>query len=188
MHKRPVFGHSIEFVQHREYTTGDDIRHLDWKSWSKTDRYYIKQYEAETNLRCDLVDRRQRLDALRPRGAQQVRLRLHRRGLPRLLALPPAGRRVAASPSTRQSAGSSRPRSRMEHMDAIVKAMDVGRPREKTDILGRAPPRHQSIPGSGMVVIISDFLTDREPLLKGLEMLASGGTTSSSSTSSTTRR
>src|SRR6266851_9647147 len=55
MHRSPVFGHSIEFVQHREYTLGDDIRHLDWKVWSKTDRYYIKQYEAETNLRCNLV-------------------------------------------------------------------------------------------------------------------------------------
>ncbi len=42
-------------MQHREYTTGDDIRHLDWKVWSKTDRFYIKQYEAETNLRCNLV-------------------------------------------------------------------------------------------------------------------------------------
>src|SRR5260370_1389367 len=55
MHKSPFFGHSVEFVQHREYTSGDDIRHLDWKVWSKTDRYYIKQFEAETNLRCTLV-------------------------------------------------------------------------------------------------------------------------------------
>ena len=55
MHKSPFFGHSIEFVQHREYTPGDDIRHLDWKVWSKTDRFYIKQYEAETNLRSTLV-------------------------------------------------------------------------------------------------------------------------------------
>src|SRR5919109_3077293 len=55
MHKSPVFGHSVEFVQHREYTPGDDIRHLDWKVWSKTDRYYVKQYEAETNLRSSLV-------------------------------------------------------------------------------------------------------------------------------------
>ena len=55
MHKSPLFGHSIEFVQHREYTAGDDIRHLDWKVWSKTDRFYIKQYEAETNLRTTLV-------------------------------------------------------------------------------------------------------------------------------------
>src|SRR5206468_4010991 len=55
MHKSPFFGHSVEFVQHREYTSGDDIRHLDWKVWSKTDRFYVKQFEAETNLRCTLV-------------------------------------------------------------------------------------------------------------------------------------
>ena len=55
MHRSPFFGHSVEFVQHREYTAGDDIRHLDWKVWSKTDRFYIKQYEEETNLRCTLV-------------------------------------------------------------------------------------------------------------------------------------
>src|SRR5271167_3208776 len=55
MHKSPFFGHSIEFVQHREYTHGDDIRHLDWKVWSKTDKFYIKQFEAETNTRTQLV-------------------------------------------------------------------------------------------------------------------------------------
>jgi len=55
MHKSPFFGHSVEFVQHREYVRGDDLRRLDWKVWSKTDRFYIKQFEAETNLRCTLV-------------------------------------------------------------------------------------------------------------------------------------
>ena len=55
MHKSPFFGHSVEFVQHRDYVAGDDIRYLDWKVWSKTDRFYIKQFEAETNLRCTFV-------------------------------------------------------------------------------------------------------------------------------------
>src|SRR4051794_38203024 len=55
MHRSPFFGHSVEFVQHRDYTAGDDIRHLDWKVWSKTDKFYIKQYEEETNLRSHLV-------------------------------------------------------------------------------------------------------------------------------------
>src|SRR5262249_18836365 len=55
MHRSPFFGHSVEFVQHRDYTAGDDIRHLDWKVWSKTDKYYIKQFEEETKLRCQLV-------------------------------------------------------------------------------------------------------------------------------------
>src|SRR3982751_2499719 len=55
MHKSPFFGHSVEFVQHRDYTPGDDIRHLDWKVWSKTDKFYIKQFEEETNLRSTIV-------------------------------------------------------------------------------------------------------------------------------------
>src|SRR5256714_14556416 len=50
MHRSPFFGHSVEFVQHRDYTPGDDIRHLDWKVWSKTDKFYIKQFEEEPNL------------------------------------------------------------------------------------------------------------------------------------------
>ncbi len=52
MHKSPFHGFSVEFAQHREYVPGDDIRHIDWKVWSKSDRLYIKQYEEETNLRC----------------------------------------------------------------------------------------------------------------------------------------
>ena len=55
MHRSPFFGHSVEFAQHRDYVRGDDIRHLDWKVWSKTDRYYIKQFEEETNLRSTIV-------------------------------------------------------------------------------------------------------------------------------------
>src|SRR6478752_9719800 len=54
-HRSPFRGFAVEFAQHREYVPGDDIRHLDWKVWSKTDRYYVKQFEAETNLRATLV-------------------------------------------------------------------------------------------------------------------------------------
>src|SRR5688500_2202659 len=48
-HKSPFRGFAVEFSQHREYAPGDDIRHLDWKVLGRTDRYYIKQYEQETN-------------------------------------------------------------------------------------------------------------------------------------------
>ncbi len=50
LHKSPYHGFSVEFAQHREYSPGDDLRHVDWKVWSKTDKYYLKQYEEETNL------------------------------------------------------------------------------------------------------------------------------------------
>ena len=49
-HKSPYHGFAIEFAQHREYTAGDDIRHLDWKVLGRTERYYIKQYEQVPNL------------------------------------------------------------------------------------------------------------------------------------------
>src|SRR6187431_31944 len=50
-HKSPYHGFSVEFAEHREYTPGDDLKHLDWRVFAKSDRYYIKQYEEETNLR-----------------------------------------------------------------------------------------------------------------------------------------
>jgi len=49
-HKSPFRGFSVEFVQHREYVPGDDIRHIDWKSYGRSDRYTVKQYEQETNF------------------------------------------------------------------------------------------------------------------------------------------
>ena len=55
MHCSPHFGRSVEFVQHRQYAWGDDLRDVDWKVWAKQDRYYVKQYEADTNLRCTLL-------------------------------------------------------------------------------------------------------------------------------------
>ncbi|HEB54145.1 MAG TPA: DUF58 domain-containing protein [bacterium] len=54
MHKSPYRGFSVEFAQHREYVPGDDLRHLDWKIFGKSDRFVIKQYEEETNLRAHL--------------------------------------------------------------------------------------------------------------------------------------
>lgn len=54
-HKSPYQGISVEFAEHREYVPGDDVRHVDWKVFAKTDKYYLKQYEQETNLVCNLV-------------------------------------------------------------------------------------------------------------------------------------
>lgn len=55
LHKSPYHGFSVEFAEHRQYMPGDEIKHVDWKIYAKTDRYYIKQYEEETNLKSYLV-------------------------------------------------------------------------------------------------------------------------------------
>jgi uncharacterized protein (DUF58 family) len=54
-HRSPYRGQSVEFAEHREYAAGDDLRYVDWKVFGKTDRVYLKQFEAETNLSCYLV-------------------------------------------------------------------------------------------------------------------------------------
>ena len=54
-HKSPYHGFSVEFAEHRAYGPGDEIRHVDWKLYGKTDRYYVKQYEEETNLKAYIL-------------------------------------------------------------------------------------------------------------------------------------
>ena len=54
-HRSPYHGFSVEFAEHRAYGSGDEIRHIDWKLFGKTDRLYVKQYEEETNLRAHLI-------------------------------------------------------------------------------------------------------------------------------------
>src|SRR5262245_66093768 len=55
LHKSPYHGFSVEFAEHREYVQGDDLKHLDWKVYGRTGRFYLKQYEEETNLTCWLL-------------------------------------------------------------------------------------------------------------------------------------
>jgi uncharacterized protein (DUF58 family) len=170
MHKSAVFGHSVEFVQHREYTPGDDIRHLDWKVWSKTDRFYIKQYEAETNLRCTLV-----VDVSESMHYGRGALNKYNYGCTiaaclgyLLLKQQDSVGLITFDSDVRQVVPS---RSAQTHMDAIVKAMDVSRPREKTDLEKILRRVAESIHGRGLIVIVSDMLADRGPLFRGLEML-----------------
>src|ERR1700760_4513055 len=55
LHKSPFKGFSVEFAEHRQYGPGDEIRHIDWRTYGKTDRYFVKEYEEETNLKAYLV-------------------------------------------------------------------------------------------------------------------------------------
>src|SRR6266436_2471263 len=55
LHKSPHHGQSVEFAEHKEYAPGDEIRHIDWRAFAKLDKYYVKRFEMETNLRALLV-------------------------------------------------------------------------------------------------------------------------------------
>jgi uncharacterized protein (DUF58 family) len=170
MHKSPFFGHSVEFVQHREYTPGDDIRHLDWKVWSKTDRFYVKQFEEETNLRCTLV-----VDVSESMHYGRGKLNKYNYACTiaaclgyLLLRQQDSAGLITFDSDVRQIVPA---RSQHNHIDALVKAMDVSRPREKTDLEKILRRVAESTPNRGMIVLVSDLLADREPLFRGLEML-----------------
>jgi len=170
MHKSPFFGHSVEFVQHREYVPGDDIRHLDWKVWSKTDRYYIKQFEEETNLRSTVV-----VDVSESMHYGRGPLNKYEYGCTiaaclayMLIRQQDAVGLITFDSDVRQVLPA---RSQQNHLDAVVKALHVSKPREKTDLERIFRRVAEQMHGRGMVVVVSDLLADREPMLRGLEML-----------------
>ena len=171
MHRSPFFGHSVEFVQHREYVAGDDIRDLDWKVWSKTDRYYIKQYEEDTNLRCHMV-----VDVSESMHYGRGALNKYEYGCTvgaclgyLLLQQQDSAGCITFDQDVRMVVPA---RSQQNHIEAIIRAMHVSKPREKTDIEKILRRVAESISGRGMICLVSDLLVDREPLFRGLEMLA----------------
>jgi uncharacterized protein (DUF58 family) len=170
MHRSPFFGHSVEFVQHREYTAGDDIRHLDWKAWSKTDKYFIKQYEAETNLRCQIV-----VDVSESMHYGRGALNKYEYACTAAACLAYLLIRQQDSVGLTTFDSDVRHvlphRASQTHLDAIVRTMNVSKPREKTDILRILKRVAETSNHRGMIVLFSDLLVDREPLIKGLEML-----------------
>jgi len=171
MHKSPFFGHSVEFVQHRDYTPGDDIRHLDWKVWSKTDRFYIKQFEAETNLRAMMIldvsesmrygkGPLNKYDYACTMAASLAYMLLHQ------------GDAVGCITFDSQLRNAVPARSQQTHLDAILQAMHVSKPAEKTNLELILKRVTDNLPGRGMVILISDLLTDRESFFRGLDLLA----------------
>ncbi len=176
MHKSPVYGQSVEFVQHREYVPGDDLRRIDWKVWQRSDKLVVKQYEAETNLRSYLV-----VDCSESMhyGWERCRRGV---GLNKAEYAATAAACLAYLTTKQQdSCGLITfdedvrqvvpPRSGLPHVDAIVKALHVSRPAAKTDILKIMQRVAESMPQRGLVALFSDLLVDRPPLFKGLEML-----------------
>ena len=170
MHRSPFYGHSVEFVQHREYVPGDDIRHLDWKAWSKTDKFFIKQYEAETNTRTHLV-----VDVSESMHYGRGPLNKYEYACTAAACLSylmirqqDAAGLIAFDNEVRQMLPA---RSAQSHLDAIIKTLHVSKPKEKTDIFKILRRVAEATPSRGMICIFSDLLVDREPLIKGLEML-----------------
>jgi len=174
LHRSPYFGQSVEFLQHREYTPGDDIRRIDWKVWSKTDRYYLKLYQEDTNLRTTLV-----VDASESMQFGSGTLTKYEYGCTLAAALTHLLLRQqdAVGLVTFDEAIRSRvpARSRQSHLHAILAALDAEAPAQKTEIYGVLRQVAEEQVHKGMIVIVSDLFVDRDSLFRGLRLLRHRG-------------
>lgn len=173
-HRSPYFGQSIEFAQHREYVAGDDIRRIDWKVWSKTDKYYIKQYEEETNLRTTLVvDVSESMQfGSGELSKYEYACRVAASIAYLLLRHSDAVGMVTFDSAIRQRVQQS---SKMNHLSPLLAALDATQPQQKTsisDVLFKVADEYNR---RGLIVIVSDLLADRAGLMKGLKLLRTRG-------------
>lgn len=174
MHRSPYFGQSVEFLQHREYAWGDDMRHVDWKVWAKQDRIYVKQYEEETNMRCTLL-----VDVSGSMRYGSGALNKYEYGSTvavslayLLLRQQDAVGCLSFDDSTRLAVPI---RSQRNHLHSVIRTLEVSDPRQKTDVYSVLNDVAEKYPRRGMVVLISDLLVERPGLFKGLKLLRQRG-------------
>ena len=169
-HKSPFRGFSVEFVQHREYVPGDDIRHIDWKGYGRSERYTIKQYEQETNYIGHIL-----LDASRSMfyGTGTTNKLEYSKLLAATIAYVVIHQRDSAGLSVFDDGWRTRvpPGGQPGHMLTVLQTLEDAEPRDKSSI---GPLLHDlaiQVRRRGLVFLISDCFDAVESLLGGLQHL-----------------
>lgn len=173
-HRSPYFGQSVEFVQHREYVPGDDVRRIDWKVWSKTDKVYVKLYEEDTNLRTTLI-----VDLSESMKFGSAATTKYDYGCTiaatlayLLLRQQDSVGLVAFDESIRTKVP---PHSKHTHLNDILAALEAEEPQQKTDMFDVLRHVAEEQGRRGMIVLVSDLLVPRPGLFKGLKLLRHRG-------------
>ena len=177
LHRSPRRGFSVEFAEHRMYQPGDDLRYVDWKIVGRNDRYYVKQFEEETNLRAMLVLDASRsmawsgdADLVLPKLAYAQRLvaalalvLLRQRDATGLIAFDEEVRAVTP------------PRARLAHWRQLLATLEGLRPGQGTAAEPALRRVVDHLRRRGLVVFVSDLLLDRTLALKALRFLRHRG-------------
>jgi uncharacterized protein (DUF58 family) len=167
VHKSPYKGFSVEFAEHRQYYPGDEIRHIDWRAYGKTDRYYIKEYEEETSLKAHLLVDASGSMAYKGKHASKYQyaqyiaaslayLMLHQRDAVGLGLHDTKIRKLIP------------PKASSKHLLQVINALQEARPSGETSM---APLWHglaEQFTRRGLVVILSDCFDNVEALLRAL--------------------
>ncbi|MBT3199502.1 MAG: DUF58 domain-containing protein [Phycisphaerales bacterium] len=169
LHRSPHKGFSVEFAEHREYAPGDDLRHLDWVAWARSDRYYIKQYEQETNLRAHIL-----LDASASMNYKHdAKITKFQYGCFLASCLTYLMCRQQDSVGMIAFDKDVRfhipPASSPAHMDRIFTTLEGLTPGGKTAVGDTFHNLANRIAKRGLVIIISDLYDDQSEILKALQ-------------------
>jgi uncharacterized protein (DUF58 family) len=170
MHRSPYFGQSVEFLQHRQYVPGDDLRRVDWKVWAKQDRLYLKQYEEDTDLRCCLLvdvsgsmeygsGPLTKCDYAITAAAALAYLLLRQQDAVGCAVFDEVIRQAIPL------------RTSTSHLTTIVRALEPRQPRDKTQLYDVLAKIAETYPRRGMMILISDLLVDPDDALRGLRLL-----------------
>jgi uncharacterized protein (DUF58 family) len=179
VHRSPMNGFSVEFAEHREYAPGDDPRYLDWKAYGRSDKFYLKQFEEETNLACYLL--LDVSDSMTYRGREAPMSKLeYARTVAAALAYLVLRQQDCVGLATFDTEVRSfvEPSGSPSHLEQIVRAMDGVSPRGRGPMRATAgqtdmaPVFHhlaERLGRRGIVIVLSDFFDDVPAMLKGLK-------------------
>ena len=167
MHRSPYHGFSVEFSEHRPYGYGDEIKYIDWKLWGKTDRFYIKQFEEETNLKCHLI-----LDKSSSMNFSSTNITKfdYSKSLAAALTYLMIKQQDAIGLTTfdEKIDISIAPKSKISHLNLLLKTMHNAKPGGETNVSLLLHTLAESIQKRGLIILISDLLDNQEDVVKGL--------------------
>jgi uncharacterized protein (DUF58 family) len=170
LHQSPFKGFSVEFAEHRQYGPGDEVRHIDWRAFGKTDRYYVKEYEEETNLKAYLV-----VDSSGSMGyaGRTVSKFEHARRLAATLAYLMIRQRDAVGLVTCEAnpRGLIPPRSAPGHVSVLCQALEQTAPGGGVPLSGVLHTLAGRARRRGLVVVLSDGFEGLETLAPALRHL-----------------
>ena len=175
-HRSAYHGFSVEFAEHRQYVPGDDIRYVDWRIFGRADRLYIREYEEETNLRCNLL-----LDAsasMAYRGAQAAlskfdyACRLAASLAYLLTRNQDAAGLVTFDHRVRRKLDSATGRRQLAD---ILEVLSDTAPQEQTDVKVLFHQLAEQLRRRSMVILISDLLADADDVVSGIDHICHAG-------------
>jgi uncharacterized protein (DUF58 family) len=169
VHRSPYHGFSIEFAEHREYVPGDDLRYVDWKVFGRTDKFYLKQFEEETNLVCNLLVDTSESMSYRGPDAAMSKLDYARSAAAALAYLVLAQQdSVGLATFDHEVRGLVRASSNPSHLKQIYQVLEDAAGERKT---ATGPIFHdmaERFRKRGIVVVLSDFFDDVDSMMAGL--------------------